>query len=292
MLKLIVTVGISNSGKTKWAEKFVQDNLNFVNINRDDIREELFCKIGRLSQYRMTKAKEKEVTRVQEKMMKLAVEYPENFSVIISDTNLNPKTRKKLKKFANTHKMEYIEKVFDTSLHLCKRRNIKRGYTLPPSVLERQEVAMRNYLGKTPYTGTNGKPDTIIVDVDGTVADMSGIRTAFQWAKVSEDKPRHSIVSLVNLLSTNNKIIFLSGRDGVCYKDTFYWLQNLFSFPITLFMRTPNDMRLDSVIKEEIFWKSIANSYNVLYCIDDRNQVVDLWRSMGIECIQVASGDF
>lgn len=38
----ILTVGISSSGKTTWAEKFVFENPSWVNINRDDVRFTLF----------------------------------------------------------------------------------------------------------------------------------------------------------------------------------------------------------------------------------------------------------
>jgi len=31
---------------------------------------------------------------------------------------------------------------------------------------------------------------------------------------------------------------------------------------------------------------------NVLCALDDRQQVVDMWRERGIRCLQVAKGDF
>ena len=44
LMKAIVTVGVSASGKTTFAESFLQEGDNrtsWVNINRDDIRWEL-----------------------------------------------------------------------------------------------------------------------------------------------------------------------------------------------------------------------------------------------------------
>ena len=35
---------------------------------------------------------------------------------------------------------------------------------------------------------SKGKRDGIIVDVDGTLADMNGVRTPFEWNKVNKDK--------------------------------------------------------------------------------------------------------
>jgi hypothetical protein len=52
------------------------------------------------------------------------------------------------------------------------------------------------------------------------------------------------------------------------------------------------DMRKDAVIKQELFDKYVAGKYNVLFVLDDRNQVVDFWRSIGLTCFQVNYGNF
>jgi hypothetical protein len=57
-------------------------------------------------------------------------------------------------------------------------------------------------------------------------------------------------------------------------------------------MRPENDMRKDSVVKSELFWEHVAPNYNVQFVLDDRDQVVDFWRSIGLVCWQVAPGDF
>ena len=31
---------------------------------------------------------------------------------------------------------------------------------------------------------------------------------------------------------------------------------------------------------------------NVLFILDDRNGVVEMWRSLGLKCLQVAEGNF
>ena len=41
------------------------------------------------------------------------------------------------------------------------------------------------------------KEKAIIVDVDGTLADMRGIRGPFEWDKVSQDKPHQDVIDLV-----------------------------------------------------------------------------------------------
>lgn len=50
--------------------------------------------------------------------------------------------------------------------------------------------------------------------------------------------------------------------------------------------------RKDVVIKRELFDRYIRDNYQVLFVLDDRNQVVDMWRELGLKCLQVAPGDF
>ena len=45
-------------------------------------------------------------------------------------------------------------------------------------------------------------------------------------------------------------------------------------------------------IKREIFENYIRDYYNIQFVLDDRNQVVEMWRSLGLKCLQVQEGDF
>ena len=80
-------------------------------------------------------------------------------------------------------------------------------------------------------------------------------------------------------------------RIVVC-EDTVEWLvrYGLGGFP--LLMRTTGDHRPDYIIKQELFDEHIRPYYNVSMAWDDRNQVVRLWREMGIPTFQVADGNF
>ena len=57
-------------------------------------------------------------------------------------------------------------------------------------------------------------------------------------------------------------------------------------------MRANGDYRADDVIKAEIFQEHILPRYSVAAVVDDRNRVVNMWRSLGLICLQVAEGDF
>ncbi len=135
----------------------------------------------------------------------------------------------------------------------------------------------------------------IIVDIDGTVADK-GERGPFEWHRVGEDKPKHDVIEVVGRLVRSGDspaVIFLSGRDEECWGATWDWLQRHVPFYFdTLRMRPHKDYRKDAIVKRELYEMYVAPFYDVLCVFDDRQQVVDMWRSLGLLCLQVAPGDF
>ena len=57
-------------------------------------------------------------------------------------------------------------------------------------------------------------------------------------------------------------------------------------------MRNTADTRKDSIIKKEIYDAHIKDKYYIELVLDDRDQVVRLWRSLGLPTFQVNYGDF
>ena len=139
------------------------------------------------------------------------------------------------------------------------------------------------------------KPSAVIVDIDGTIA-LKGVRHQFDWTRVHEDRPHREVIKVVTALSVANAVIFVSGRSDACQESTRRWIDYNVPFPHTygykLFMRRDSDFRRDSVVKEEIYRTYVEPSYSVLCVLDDRNQTVAMWRSIGLVCLQVAPGDF
>ena len=286
-MRAIITVGASASGKTTWADEFVIDNPEWVVVNRDDVRFRLFCNGERdWNKYKFTKANEKRVTEEQEIQLVAALEK----NLIISDTNLNPGHRANLVQRLETLGYDVEFKEFDVPLEELWKRDSRRQNGVGHSVIYRQYQQFLKYKGRRVYESYGGiECPAIICDIDGTIAEAYE-RGHYEWDKVGNDLPVGIIMDIVDgYRAKGYTIVFLSGRDGICRKETEEWLTGYFDFPITLFMRGEGDNRKDTIIKEELFWEYIEPDYRVDAAIDDRPCMVRLWLELGIKTICVGN---
>lgn len=301
MAKITYCRGCPASGKTTWAK-----TQKGTRINRDDIRRDLF-KFGQWNEYKFTSAKENQVTEIQDSMLKKAA--AKGVDVIDDNTNLNPKYFDKSVEQAKSLGFQVeIKDFFDVHLHQLLERNLHREFSVHEDVVHRMFRAQLEIQGRV-INPTPGLSECIIIDVDGTIADMgkgeSWGRQPFDWHKVGHDRPRVNVCRFIKhivgdrLTSRNAPVpIFVSGRDGVCYDETREWIyQHIFPGYVSrdsvlLYMRDKDDMRADCEIKEELLRKHVLPTYNVSYCVDDRNQMTYHWRALGLECWQVAAGRF
>jgi hypothetical protein len=134
-----------------------------------------------------------------------------------------------------------------------------------------------------------------VFDIDNTLAHK-GSRNPFDWKKVGEDTVDKAVGILCEILQEDEEveIIFCSGRDEVCRKETEDWIEKkgLNSFQdFTLLMRTANDMRSDDIVKEEL-WQEIMKTRNIITLIDNRNSVCRRARALGFKVFQVEYGNF
>lgn len=136
------------------------------------------------------------------------------------------------------------------------------------------------------------KTEIIIVDIDGTLA-LKGDRDPFDWMNVGKDLPNYPICDLVRRLAKDYRIILFSGRKEQCRMITEDWLEKQKIKYLKLYMRADNDNRSDIILKKELFDNNIRSKYLVQFVLDDRNQVVDMWRNeLHLTCLQVAEGNF
>ena len=145
------------------------------------------------------------------------------------------------------------------------------------------------------------KRRAIIVDLDGTLCNNTHRQHLYDkehkdWKLINEES-KYDLVNnwcleIVNLFSLNGyKIIFLTGRSAHAWDVTEDWLNRNVGPGVDwmLLMREKKDKRPDTDSKTEIFVNEIAPFYDVLFAIDDRKPVVDMWRNMNIPCLDCAS---
>lgn len=132
----------------------------------------------------------------------------------------------------------------------------------------------------------------VLVDIDGTVSHRTN-RGPFEYEKVIHDEPDKDVIEIVACLwRAGHRIIFISAREDWCFNDTYTWLSMHCPPFIKLYMRKSGDFRMDAEVKKEIYETHIKPNHDVLCVLDDRNQVVDMWRELGLKTLQVAYGDF
>ncbi|MGI8419395.1 MAG: LNS2 domain-containing protein [Candidatus Levyibacteriota bacterium] len=133
----------------------------------------------------------------------------------------------------------------------------------------------------------------IICDIDGTLADK-GTRFPFDYEKVDQDTVKQAVAESIRLFHVARyKIIIFSGREDISEEKTIAWLQTNDIPYEALYMRKAKDFRKDAVIKKELYEKYVMGKYEVLFVLDDRDQVVEMWRKdLGLPCFQVDYGNF
>ena len=273
--KVIITYGLPASGKSTWAKEQVKNsNGQIKRVNKDDLRE--MIDTGNWS-----KEREKEIESMQEMIVRNYLAH--GYTVIVDNTHLAPKWIPYMQEIADSFGIPMEVKRFDTPVGECVRRDAERENPVGSRVIN----DMYNKWTRKAPVYTAG--DTIICDIDGTLAHMEG-RSPYDGSKVSEDILDYPIATLLDKFKDYN-IVMLSGRNEKYRKETTKWLDDNYIKYDELYMRAEDDVRCDAIIKKELLLENIEIE-DVLFVLDDRNRVVDMWRSLGLKCLQCEPGDF
>jgi hypothetical protein len=142
--------------------------------------------------------------------------------------------------------------------------------------------------------------EIVIFDIDGTLADISERvhhvrRKPKNWnafnAGMAQDKAIRSMVRLCNILyAAGIRIVLCSGRNEKNRPETVAWLEQHGVNYHELLLRKDEDFRPDAVIKREILQG--MDKSKILFGVEDRSRVVEMWRSEGLVCLQCAPGEF
>jgi phosphoglycolate phosphatase-like HAD superfamily hydrolase len=142
-----------------------------------------------------------------------------------------------------------------------------------------------------------------IFDIDGTLADCSQRLHFIQQEKPDwesfykdcvNDKPILPVVELAHTLKdAYETLIFVTGRPEKYMEETVNWLCDKLDYnSVILMMRKDGDHRPDYIVKKEIYDEYIKPYYHIDGVFEDRKQCVDMWRSLGLTCYQVADGNY
>lgn len=146
---------------------------------------------------------------------------------------------------------------------------------------------------------------TVIVDLDGTLALISHRQhlikrkgRAPDWdgffLACDKDKPNYPVIETVKLYKqAGYRIHIFSGRGKIAEQKTLAWLEK-YQIPYdAITMREEKDYTPDDQLKET-WLKHYYPDFlqQVFMVLDDRNKVVNMWRTLGLTCLQVAEGNF
>ena len=305
-MKLIMCIGLPASGKSTWAAEQAAERdaalkcgaaylcSEIVVVNKDDIRAELI-KGGWL----WSPEKEQEVTNIRDTRIIAALAAGKD--VISSDTNFARKHKVRLQELARQFGGEFEVKRFDTPVEECIRRDSLREAGVGEKVILAMAAQYLQYSRKLvdyqvePVTLDATLPQAIICDLDGTLSlfKEKGHRGPYDATKCDEDELNSPVATLIGHYDAlNYHILLVSGREDLFREPTVKFLEKHGIPYDVLFMRQAHDTRKDWLVKYELFNTNIRGKFNVEFVLDDRDQVVAMWRKLGLTCFQVAEGDF
>jgi len=145
------------------------------------------------------------------------------------------------------------------------------------------------------------KNKAIICDLDGTLSNSVNRQHYVEcehknfekfYEEAINDEPNEWCKTILNSLPEDITIIILTGRPNKWLTDFMNWAEKNEIYYDAIYTRKDGDFRQDYIIKQEIYDKEIKPYCDVLFCLDDRQQVVDMWRKNGLVCLQCCEGNF
>lgn len=293
-------IGLPASGKTTYCNNHLE---RFKRFNRDDERE-LYPAL-----------KEGKIAEMEEKFMKDNV----GSNIVIDNTHLSKKSLDKKVKLAEElwysvsfKDMYNPKRRYDFSagddrstythkeyLQDCLKRNLFRYETsskkVPWSVIHRMYLQTHQLTEKY-----------IVCDLDGTLFEIGHRLHYLKWEKkdrdgfyseIAGDGLYEHIRELLDMYWSNwYTIVLVSGRPDTYRYVTHKMLEKYKIKYDHLLMRNWWDHRPDVDVKKELYEQCLYRKdgftqwVKPTVCIDDRPRICDLWRSLGLNVLQVWDG--
>lgn len=281
--------GCPGSGKSTWALDYAQNHVNTVILNNDTIRLNLGYKNN------WSPEKEKNVKKTFYERLKFNLDA--GMDVIADNTYLNPKTLGHLQNYLKSNYLNVTQEIKDfTDVHVneCIARDKKRTDPVGYQVI--WDMYVKHLM---PRPGSNVDPNIgaqcIICDLDGTLAEI-GDRNPYDASTCEQDGVNPVVDDILYYAGVS--VFYFSGRSNKYREQTIAFLNKTkdnsrrgpwyMYLNDQLIMRSECDPQTsDWIIKKQMYDDHIAGKYNVFFAIDDRPQVIRLWKSLGIRVLNV-----
>lgn len=143
----------------------------------------------------------------------------------------------------------------------------------------------------------------VVIDIDGTcsnainrqhLVDGSQKKDWERFYDLCDEDAHHEDIRYIvwSLIGQLHTPIYMTGRVERVRVKTIGWLHHK-GFPKgQVVMRPDGDTRQDCIVKAEMAEQAGVFPANTLCVLDDRDQVVKMWRERGFRCLQVAEWKF
>ena len=140
------------------------------------------------------------------------------------------------------------------------------------------------------------KPDAVILDCDGTLADVRGIRHFVaqhpknfnEFHARSVDCPTHQqAVDIAREAHAAGQVVIIVTARRHRWRHVTAWFLAMHDIPSdVLIMRADDDHRADVEVKRDIL-AQIRTRWTPVLAVDDNPAIVKLWESEGIPVVRI-----
>lgn len=161
---------------------------------------------------------------------------------------------------------------------------------------------------KSTFWQSSGSARNIaIFDMDGTLCDFTHRKhllrapgehhtgadwEAFNLESIKDPVKRDIRLLLMMMHYHAMTIVIMTGRSARYADLTTQWLKREEVPCDLLLMRAIGDNRSDVDVKMDLYKEHVQGNGRVHFVLEDRDKVVEMWRGLGLTCLQVMKGEY